>query len=114
MQLTFIQRLEFDQDLDFEDTMAVIEQCYHYQPSGFHNGELYNKAGSNEGSCKIFAFGLLNQLSVEQVLACFGRFYRDDVLKNPDADDHANIRNFMNTGWSGINFDAGALTARTT
>lgn len=113
MQLKFIQRLEFDLDLDFEDTMATIEQCYHYQPGGFRNGDLYNEAGSNEGSCKIFAFGLLNQLSVDQVLACFGRFYRDEVLKNPEAEDHGNIRNFMATGWDGIEFDRSVLVERT-
>jgi hypothetical protein len=44
-------------------------------------------------------------------LKCFGRFYQD-VLNTPDANDHQNIRNFINDGWSGIAFDGNALTKK--
>lgn len=108
----FITQLGNNHDLDFEDTMAVIAENYDYTPTRFSNGDVINGAGTNEGSCKIFAFAKINQLSPEQTLACFGRFYRDDVLNNPDGSDHGNIRNFMRHGWDGIQFDIPALSTK--
>ncbi|MCV5745695.1 HopJ type III effector protein [Escherichia coli] len=55
---------------------------------------------------------MLNNLDKEATLACFGRFYREDVLQHPENSDHQNIRNFMVTGWEGIKFEASALTAK--
>lgn len=104
----FLQQLGSNPALDFEDTMQVIADNYTYTPSGFKNGDLHNEAGQNEGSCKIFAFAQINNLNEEQTLKCFGRFYQD-VLNTPDGTDHGNIRNFMQTGWSGISFEATAL-----
>lgn len=98
----------------FQDTIAVIDANYAFSPTQFQNGDLTNAAGQNSGSCKIFAFAQLQQLSVTQTLHCFGNYYREDVLKNPNGDDHQNIRNFMRTGWSGIKFEGQALTARLT
>jgi len=104
----FLQKLENDAELDFEATLQVIANNYTYKPAGFKNGGLYNEAGQNEGSCKIFAFAKINNLNEEQTLRCFGRFYQD-VLANPQGSDHGNIRNFMQNGWSGIEFDTEAL-----
>ena len=99
--------------IEFDQVMQVILQNYEYTPTTFSNGEdgdlVINEAGSNEGSCKIFAFALLNNLDREQTLACFGHFYREDVLAHPEGTDHANIRNFMRYGWDGIRFSAVAL-----
>lgn len=95
--------------------MAVIAEFYHYQPTEFGNGlnqSLINEAGRNEGSCKIFAFAKLHQLTVEQTLALFGDYYRQDVLNNPEGNDHQNIRNFMRDGWEGIVFKGEALQAK--
>ena len=61
----------------------------------FDVGEQKNKAGTNLGSGKILSFGVLAGLNVEETLALFGKFYRDEVLGNPAGDDHGNIRNFM-------------------
>jgi hypothetical protein len=96
----------------FTDTMATIEENYTFTPTAFTNGETKNEADTNNGSCKIFAFGLLNNLNKEQTLACFGDYYRKDVLENPASDDHQNIRNFMTSGWAGIKFEGTALTAK--
>lgn len=90
----------------FADTMATIDAAYDFTPAAFSNGALRNEAGINNGSCKLFAFALLNKLSEAQTLACFGAYYRDDVLQHPTGDDHQNIRNFMKTGWAGIKFDS--------
>jgi len=73
---------------------------------------LVNQAGTNEGSCKIFAFAQLNQLNQQQTLNLFGDYYRLDVLNNPDGTGHQNIRNFMQFGWDGIRFNGEALTAK--
>ena len=101
----FLERLSKQpESIEFTDTMTTIDACYEYVPSAFDNGEVHNDEGQNAGSCKIFAFGLINNLSVENTLACFGAYYRDEVLKQPDADNHGNIRSFMRTGWDGISF----------
>jgi hypothetical protein len=97
------------QDVEFSEVMAAINDNYQYQPTTFTNGVLVNDAGTNEGSCKIFSFAQLNDLTQQQTLACFGRYYREDVLENPTGDDHGNIRNFMKTGWQGVSFNSVAL-----
>lgn len=109
-----IRKLDTEPDrIDFTEVINTIEQAYHYTPTRFHNGTgskaVTNESGSNEGSCKIFAFGQLNNLNEKQTLACFGKYYREDVLGHPDNDDHANIRNFILQGWEGIRFESKAL-----
>lgn len=98
--------------INFQDVIGVISNYYQYLPSAFKNGDIENQAGTNEGSCKIFAYAQLNQLSEQATLNCFGQYYRDEVLKNPSGDDHSNIRNFMKTGWAGIKFDQAPLTLK--
>tara|TARA_B110000238_G_scaffold95581_1_gene104363 strand:- start:240 stop:578 length:339 start_codon:yes stop_codon:yes gene_type:complete len=96
-------------DVTFEEVMQVINDNYLYTPTSFVNGVLENQASTNEGSCKIFYFAKLHDLSQEQTLNCFGHYYRDDVLGNPSAADHGNIRNFINSGWPGIQFPSQVL-----
>lgn len=90
--------------VEFENVMQVISDNFNYTPSQFSNGDVVNEAGTNEGSCKIFAFAKLIDLTPEQTLNCFGRFYRKDVLENPEGTDHGNIRNFIKYGWSKVEF----------
>lgn len=109
---TYITTLNTTPDcIDFTDTLAVIDEMYKFTPTAFKNGSLQNAADQNNGSCKLFAFAQIHKLSEQQTLACFGRYYRHDVLQNPAGDDHQNIRNFIQTGWSGIKFDAMPLTS---
>lgn len=111
--ITFLQRLRATpEQIEFADTIAAIDSDYDYQPTAFRNGEVSNAAGQNGGSCKIFAFARLHGLSTAETLACFGRYYRDDVLQHPEASDHQNIRNFMRSGWAGVAFEGEALKAR--
>lgn len=101
------------QNIDFDQVIAVITEHYEYTPTRFHNGpELINEAGTNEGSCKIFAFAQEQQLSKDNTLACFGKYYRQDVLENLAGDDHGNIRSFIVHGWDGIKFEQKALVRR--
>lgn len=96
--------------IEFTQVMDTIAEYYHYSPTEFKNGpNVINAAGTNEGSCKIFAFAQLQQLNVNETLNCFGQYYRNDVLQNPKGNDHSNIRSFMVTGWDGIHFDNSAL-----
>ena len=112
MQLnTFLKTLaSHPEQIDFSDTMAVIDSLYAFTPRAFRNGPLRNDAGQNNGSCKLFAFARHQGLDEPQTLACFGKYYREDVLQHPAADDHQNIRNFMQTGWAGIEFTEPPLT----
>lgn len=97
------------ESVEFNEVMQVIADNYQYQPAEFNNGQLVNAAGTNEGSCKIFAFAKLNDLTEQQTLACFGQYYRNDVMQNPTGDDHQNIRNFMIYGWNGVSFNSSIL-----
>lgn len=107
---SFLEQIKSNSDnLDFAELMEVIEVNYTFTPTQFKNGTLTNEAGQNDGSCKLFSFAKIHQLNEKDTLACFGTYYRDDVLKNPENDDHQNIRNFMKSGWSGIQFENSAL-----
>lgn len=98
--------------VEFTDTMATIEANYQFAPTRFHNGDLTNEPEQNQGSCKLLAFAQMQGLSAEQTLACFGQYYRQDVLGNPTGNDHQNIRNFMKHGWEGITFEGQPLTSK--
>ncbi len=105
----FLTQIKAEMPVSFAETIAVITENYAYQPTAFKNGNVENAAGQNEGSCKIFAFAKLNDLTEAQTLSLFGDYYRVDVLENPDATDHQNIRQFMQHGWAGIVFENDAL-----
>ena len=110
---TFLQRLrEAPESVAFNDTIAVIDAHYDFTPTAFSNGALRSEAGQNNGSCKIFSFAKAQQLTPQLTLACFGDYYRKDVLGHPDGTDHQNIRNFMQSGWAGISFEGVALTPK--
>jgi hypothetical protein len=97
--------------LKFSETMSIIDALYDFTPTAFSNGSTQNNAGENNGSCKLFAFAKQNDFTEPQTLALFGEFYRD-VLAAPDGDSHQNIRNFMKTGWTGIQFTGLALVEK--
>jgi hypothetical protein len=112
----FLEKINNNKAISFDETIEVINENYDYQPTEFSNGLdndlLINAAGTNEASCRIFAFALLNNLSQQQTLSLFGDYYQKDVLNNPEGLDHKNIRNFMLYGFDGIHFKSNALKAR--
>ncbi|WP_404361285.1 HopJ type III effector protein [Methylotuvimicrobium sp. KM1] len=114
--IEFLDKLKSNKPVGFDETMAVIAEHYEYQAAEFSNGlddnELINKAGTNEGSCKIFAFAKMNGLDAQQTLNLFGDYYRLDVLNDPNGTGHQNIRNFMRYGWQGIQFKSMPLTLK--
>ncbi|HSC66754.1 MAG TPA: HopJ type III effector protein [Cellvibrio sp.] len=106
----FIAKLNTAPDsIQFGDTIALIDAHYDFTPSAFQNGKIKNEAGKNSGSCKLFSFAKLQGLTETQTLSCFGDYYRVDVLEHPEAQDHQNIRNFIQYGWSGLSFESDAL-----
>ncbi|MBB6369260.1 HopJ type III effector protein [Chryseobacterium shigense] len=95
--------------IQFKEVISYIDEHYDFEPTSFKNGDTVNEAGQNNGSCKVFSFAKLKELSKEEALSLFGEFYREDVLNNPEGTDHQNIRNFITYGWEGISFEGEAL-----
>lgn len=100
------------ESISFSEVISYIDENFSFAPTRFTNGKTVNEANQNNGSCKIFSFAKLQDLTQEQTLHLFGDYYRKDVLENPEGTDHQNIRNFMVSGWEGISFDGGALQAK--
>ena len=110
---SFLEKLkEAPNAITFQETIAVIEENYNFTPTSFYNGAQHNAVGENSGSCKLFAFAQLQNMSQEETLACFGAYYFEEVLGDPEGTNHQNIRNFQKTGWHGIQFDGEALTLK--
>jgi hypothetical protein len=117
MLSTFLERLKAKPSVvNFSEVIELINAEYDFSPTRFTNGlgdnAVINEAGTNEGSCRIFAFAKLQGLTQEQTLHCFGDYYRKDVLEHPENSDHANIRTFIQCGWAGVTFDTPALVAK--
>lgn len=111
--MTFLQKIQQQaEQISFNESIAYIDEHYAFSPTDFKNGDTYNKANQNNGSCKIFSFAQKLNLSQEQTLHLFGDFYRKDVLEHPENDDHQNIRNFIKSGWEGIHFENDALVEK--
>ena len=109
----FLEKLSLNPEtVEFSNTMDIVERFYDFTETSFTNGDTSNDAGQNNGSCKLFAFAKIHQLNQQDTLQCFGNFYREDVLKNPDGNDHQNIRNFIKHGWDGVSFSAEALSPK--
>ncbi|MEP3837490.1 MAG: HopJ type III effector protein [Algibacter sp.] len=110
---SFKKKLKEDpKAIAFTDTMGAIEENYEFEPTAFKNGTLENAKGQNSGSCKLFAFAKTQGFSKDETLACFGQYYFDEVLKDPNGTGHQNIRNFMNTGFEGLSFEGNPLTEK--
>jgi len=95
----------------FAQVLAHIDAHYTFTPTAFSNGSAHNEAGQNSGSCKVFSFAQGQGLNEHQTLELFAEHY-SAVLATPQAQDHANIRNFMQHGWAGIHFAGQALQAK--
>lgn len=98
--------------IQFSEIIETVDANYSFTPTAFKNGETINEANQNNGSCKVFSFAKKQNLTKEETLACFGDYYRIDVLGNPEGTDHQNIRNFIKFGWEGIVFEGEALSEK--
>ena len=60
----FLEKLKTSPEtITFDDTLAIIEKTYVFKETEFLNGDTHNAVGQNNGSCKIFAFGAMNNLT---------------------------------------------------
>ncbi|KAB1066806.1 HopJ type III effector protein [Tamlana haliotis] len=110
---TFKNKLQANpKTIAFADTMSTIEANYTFTPTAFINGALKNTEGENSGSCKLFAFAKKQGFTKEETLACFGKFYFEDVLQDPEGTGHQNIRNFIKTGFEGLSFAGEAIVEK--
>lgn len=96
---------------NFADVIAYIDARYIHTPTAFSNGQQHNAATENQGSAKVLSFAKLNGLDHAQTLSLFAEHYAA-VLATPEATDHQNIRQFMQQGWAGVQFEGEALTAK--
>jgi hypothetical protein len=109
----FLEKLkQTPEAITFTETIATIESNYEFTPTAFQNGNQHNGTGENSGSCKVFAFAKIQQLTQAETLACFGAYYFEEVLGDLEGTNHQNIRNFMQSGWVGIQFEGDALTLK--
>lgn len=109
----FLEKLkQTPEAITFAETIATIESNYKFTPTAFQNGNQHNGAGENSGSCKLFAFAKIQKLTQVETLACFGAYYFEEVLGDLEGTNHQNIRNFMQSGWNGIQFEGEALTLK--
>jgi hypothetical protein len=95
----------------FVDVIATIDGLYQYTPTSFRNGSIFNDANQNQGSAKVFSLAQMHQLSVEETLILFAEHYQS-VLGTPEGNDHQNIRQFIQNGWDGIEFENQALSSK--
>jgi len=99
-------------DLKFEEFIELCDEQYEYGLVEFKNGDVTNKPGENDGSAKVLSYAALADMDKDTTLKLWGQYYRD-VLATPDGSDHQNIRNFMKSGWDGVDFSNGiALTKK--
>ena len=108
----YLAKLRSGEDMEFSDFICLIAKEYNFITISFKNGDLNNKADENQGSAKVFCFGLLHGLSEQETLRCFGEHYQS-VLDSPAKDSsHLNIRNFILSGWQGVLIDASVLSRK--
>lgn len=99
----FLAAIESDSH-QFAATLAFINQWFDFTPTAFRNGKVANSVEQNQGSCRVLALALLQGLSAEQALKCFGEHYRD-VLAMPGKDNHHNLRRLLAQGLVDIHFE---------
>ena len=63
-----------------------------------------NKAGENEGACRVLAFAKLHGLSKREALALFAQ-HAADVEADPGGTSHRNIRGLMAGGMTSLRFE---------
>ena len=108
----YLQNLKSGAQMKFSDFLDLIEQEYTFSNIAFTNNGLTNSKDENQGSAKVFYFGLMHSLDEKDVIRCFGEHYKS-VLESPkDVTSHLNIRIFLKTGWEGVSIDKKALSVK--
>ena len=105
----YLDRIKSSVQMNFIDFIQMIQEDYEFSNIAFENNGLFNSKEENQGSAKVFCFGLMHSLSKDEALRCFGEHYYA-VLDSPEKhSSHLNIRNFMHGGWEGVLINSKAL-----
>ena len=108
----YLENLKSGVQMKFSDFLDLIEQEYTFLNIAFTNNGLSNSKDENQGSAKVFCFGLMHLLDEKDVIRCFGEHYKS-VLESPeDVTSHLNIRIFLKIGWKGVSIDKKALSVK--
>ena len=108
----YLENLKTGVQMKFSDFLDLIDQEYTFSNIAFTNNGLSNSKDENQGSAKVFCFGLMHSLDEKDVIRCFGEHYKS-VLESPkDVTSHLNIRNFLKMGWEGVSIDKNALSVK--
>ena len=108
----YIEQLRSGNQMKFSDFIDLIAREYRFSNIAFENSGVFNSKDENQGSAKVFCFGLMHSLSEREVIKCFGEHYQSVLDSSQDQSSHLNIRSFMNSGWGGITIDFAALTIK--
>jgi len=106
----YLEKIKSSEVVDFNEFIDLIEQEYNFTNIAFNNGNLHNKNDENQGSAKVFCFALLHNLSKEQTLRCFSQHYASVLNSKAEDKTHLNIRNFIKSGFAGLQIDKQALS----
>ena len=105
----YLDRIKSSVQMNFIDFIQMIQEDYEFSNIAFENNGLFNSKEENQGSAKVFCFGLMHSLSKDEALRCFGEHYHS-VLDSPENhSSHLNIRNFMHGCWEGVLINSKAL-----
>ena len=78
--------------MELVDVLDVIKENYDYGV-GLQKRRFEKLREENQGRGCLLAWAVRNQLSSDETLRCFGKYYTD---LDPDGDDHQNIRAILN------------------
>ena len=95
--------------MNFSDLTNLIDKEYEFLNVAFKNNDLINSKEENQGSAKVFCFGLMYSLSEEDTIRCFGEHYQSVIDGPENYNSHLNIRSFLSNGWNGVSINQNAL-----
>jgi len=108
----YLDELRSGIKMNFSDFTNLIDQEYVFKNITFENNGLVNSKDENQGSAKVFCFGLMHSLSEVEVVRCFGEHYQSVIDEPENYNSHLNIRRFMITGWEGVSINQNALKSK--
>ena len=105
----YLEKLRSGVKMNFSDFTNLIDREYEFLNVAFKNNNLINSKEENQGSAKVFCFGLMHSLSEEDTIRCFGEHYLSVISEPENHNSHLNIRSFISNGWKGVLINQNAL-----
>ena len=105
----YLEKLRSGVKMTFSDFTNLIDQEYEFLNVAFKNNNHMISKEENQGSAKVFCFGLMYSLSEEDTIRCFGEHYQSVISEPENHNSHLNIRSFISNGWKGVLINQNAL-----